>query len=233
MYSLDFINIVIKAYNNRKSLNMTVDKIAKFYNISKQSIYNWIGNNFNTKNNKRQYVRSTVKSEYEKKYINYLLNYVKENPQFIINKLIYELNTLFGISLSKKVIYMILKKNKITRKRVQVNKYPHSTEKYLKDLKILRKKINKKKNRIISIDETSIEINEINNYGLSSAQQKGSRCIINKRNKNKGFKFSLLFGISKNKIIGYAIKEGSFKGPDFNNFMNKIDIKNGKYSYLL
>ena len=42
MYSLEFINIVIKSYNNRKMLNMTVNHIAIFYGISKQSIYNWI-----------------------------------------------------------------------------------------------------------------------------------------------------------------------------------------------
>ncbi len=41
MYSHDFIKVILKVYNNLKRLNMTVKKIASFYEISKQSIYNW------------------------------------------------------------------------------------------------------------------------------------------------------------------------------------------------
>ena len=231
MYSLEFINIVIKSYNNRKMLNMTVNHIAIFYGISKQSIYNWIYGKINlSKNNKRIYVKSTTKSQYEQKYIDYLLKYVSEHSQFIIKDLMNHLNLLFGIKLSRQIIYMILKSNNITRKRIQINKYPHSNEQYEFDLKKLKKEISNKKNRIISINETAIEINEIHNYGWS---KKGKRCIIKKRNKAKGFRFTLSFGISKNKTVGYEIKKGTFKATNFNDFMNKIHVKNGKYSYLL
>jgi len=37
MYSIDFINMIIKVYNNRKTLNMTVSQIATFYEISRQA----------------------------------------------------------------------------------------------------------------------------------------------------------------------------------------------------
>jgi hypothetical protein len=46
-------------------------------------------------------------------------------------------------------------------------------------------------------------------------------------------RYSLLFGISRNKIVGYEIKEGTFKGIDFNEYMKKIDKDNGTYKYLL
>ena len=38
MYSYDFIQIVIKAYNTRNKLCMTVNQLATFYEISKQSL---------------------------------------------------------------------------------------------------------------------------------------------------------------------------------------------------
>ena len=229
MYSFDFISIVLKAYNNRTTLNMTVVQIATFYEVSKQSIYNWIGCNYNlNKNNKRIYIRKN--SEYDKKYIKYVLSYVNKNPQFIMKNLLQQLNLLFGINVCKNTIYMILKKNNITRKIVQINKYPHSTDKYLTDLKRLQKEIKNRKKRIISIDETAINIDNIGNYGWSD---RGKRCIINKKHRNKGVRFSLLFGISRSKIIGYAIKEGSFKGPDFSEYMNKINNKYTRYKYLL
>ena len=46
---------------------------------------------------------------------------------------------------------------------------------------------------------------------------------------------SLLLAISKNKIVNYHIKEGSFKGVNFNELMNEIvNINiNGHYKYLM
>ena len=37
MYSKDFIEIVIKSYNKRYYLNMTVNQISEFYDILKPS----------------------------------------------------------------------------------------------------------------------------------------------------------------------------------------------------
>ena len=44
---------------------------------------------------------------------------------------------------------------------------------------------------------------------------------------------SLLLAISKNKIVNYHIKEGSFKGVKFNEFMDETVNINGHYKYLM
>jgi DNA-binding transcriptional regulator YiaG len=31
----------MKIYHNRKNMKMTIEQIAKFYEISKQTLYNW------------------------------------------------------------------------------------------------------------------------------------------------------------------------------------------------
>ena len=230
MYSKDFIEIVIKSYNKRDHLKMTVNQLSDFYNISKQSIYNWLNRKYKVSNNKRIYVKNKITCKYDNKYILYLLDYVAKNPQFNIKHLIQQLNILFDIKISKQTIYMILKKNNITRKRIQINKYPHSNERYNSELIKLRKIIKCRKNRIISIDETSIQLNDIGNYGWSD---KNIRCIVKKGHRNKGVRFSLLFGISRHKIINYVVKEGTINAIDFNNYMMSIDNINGKYKYLL
>ena len=75
--------IVLKAYNNKKSIGMTVTEIAIFYEISKQTIYNWIKGKYDVSNkNKRVYVRKV--NETDSLYKEYVINYVKKNPQFNI-----------------------------------------------------------------------------------------------------------------------------------------------------
>lgn len=163
MYSLDFIHVVIKTYHMRTSLNFTVAQIVSFYNISKQSIYNWLNNNLLISGNKRLFNRSTKPSH--KLHISYVTNYVKKFPQFSIKTLLKNLIFLFGFAVSRQTICNILKRNNITRKRVQINKYPHSVDKYESCLNQLRSQLKSRKNRIISIDETGINLNSPSNYG--------------------------------------------------------------------
>lgn len=229
MYSIDFIIMVLKSYNKRKQLNMTVNEIAIFYEISKQTMYNWLKGKYKiSEMNKRVYAKVTPKCD--SKYTKYVIKFIKSNQQFNMKISLQNLMALFGIGITKQTIYNILKRNKITHKIIQINKYPHSKVRYKKEVNKLRKSLNCRKNRIISIDETAIHINAIGRYGWAKS---GTKCIINKPHKNKGVRFSLLFGISKKSIVGYTIKEGTMKGTDFNEFMERIDRPNGNYKYLL
>lgn len=53
------------------------------------------------------------------------------------------------------------------------------------------------------------------------------------RTKNHGIKFSLLFAISRHKIIYYVLKTGSFKSNDFNEFIVTVDKSLSRYKYFL
>lgn len=231
MYSYDFIKTIIKVYDNRKRLNMTVNmtvnEIGIFYEISKQSIYNWLKGNLKLNKNKRVFVRSIHK---DKKYIEYVIKYVKENPQFIIKDLLRNLILLFETGITKQTIYNILKRENITRKIVQVNKYPHTQEKYESEIKKLQKMIKNRKDRIISIDETSIQLNIKCKYGWSL---KGDKCIIKSPHRNKNVRYSLLFAISKKRVIKYYLKEGTINGEDYKKFIEEVDKKYKIYKYLM
>jgi hypothetical protein len=87
MYGIEYVTIVLKAYNNRKSIGMTVNQIALFYEISKQTIYNWIKGMYNISDkNKRVYVRKIDNDDIKHK--EYVIKYVNSNPQFNIKILL-------------------------------------------------------------------------------------------------------------------------------------------------
>jgi hypothetical protein len=152
------------------------------------------------------------------------------STQFKIKQLLKCLISLFGIGVTRQTIYNILKRNNMTNKIAQIDKYPHPKKNRKYDTDRLKKELSRRKNRIISIDETGINLNNARKYAWS---EKGKRCFINKPNKKNNLRFSLLFGISKNKIIGYKLKKGAINGNDFSSFINCINKPNGKYYYLM
>lgn len=135
----------------------------------------------------------------------------------------------YNKTLSRSTIYKILKRNNITRKKAQTKKINKKyQEKYDLQLKKIRKDIKKRKKRIISIDETSIDFITPSNYGWS---KKGKKCT--KKISNKRYRVSLLMAISRNKVVKYYIKEGSINKEDFNNFINDIEKDYTYYNYFM
>ena len=89
----------------------------------------------------------------------------------------------FNINLTDQTIFRILKKNKITRKRLRSKYYPEKREGQEKqDLKTFYKTLKKYNyKKTISNDETSIYLNMTLTYGRSKS---GTR-VIKKTNKCK------------------------------------------------
>ena len=192
MYSFDLITRVLNAYNNRSSLKLSISDIIFFFDISNSTLYNWIDGKYFVSNGKRVFNKSNNISVHN--YVKYILKYVRFNPQFMLKQLLCNIKDIFNVNISKQTIYNVLKRHNITNKKIQTNKYPHSQEKFKANVDELKKYIKPRKERIISIDETSIQLNTIRNNGWSS---KGSRCIINNPNKYRLKTFSLLLAISK------------------------------------
>jgi len=74
------------------------------------------------------------------------------------------------------------------------------------------------------------EITSKSNYGWS---ERGIKCVLKIPHKNKDVRFSLLFAITKKKIVKYYLKKGTINGEDFNNFMEGLDEKYKRYKYLM
>ena len=203
---------------------MNVDTIADIYAISKSTIYNWRNNPIIEINSKRIFDKKPSIFKFDK----IVVDHVIKNKLIDHDKIYNIVKNKFNKNISRRTIYNILKRNKITHKKVQTYKYPYSKNKFNKDVNVLRNSIKHRKNRIISVDETSIDFIVPSNYGWS---KKGTKCTLNISNKRR--RVSLLLAISKNKIVNYHIKEGSFKGINFNEFMDETVNINGHYKYLM
>jgi len=128
----------------------------------------------------------------------------------------------FKISISKTSVYNILKKNNLTYKKI--NPYTNKQLKYKKT--ILKRKITKAKDNLLSLDEMSIELNDIPPKGWSL---KGNKCYVYTKNKAlKGKRFSLLMAVSKKKIINFSVAEKGFKSNQFNDFI-QINLQNNNF----
>lgn len=224
-YSKDFVQNVLRLYNNRKKLNLMIKDILIYQNISRFSLYNWI-NNYENKNTCKRKKRKDIKitPECEK----FIVEYVKANKQFQMKKIKLAIRRKFKFSLCNSSIYNILKKNNFTNKRTKENHYPYDNEKLKKQMNDTNNNLKKEDYNVGSTDETALYFYTKGNYGWSL---KGNDCEVKGHLKIK--KISLAMAITKNKVLGYTLKRGSFKSKSFNKFMMKIDKNNIKIKKLM
>ena len=218
-YGNDYKLNTIRLYYNRKNLNLLIPDILNFQNIARSTLYYWIKDNDIAKNNskKKRKRYSKITNVCEK----FILDYVNEHKQFKVKKLLKIIGKKFNISISKQSVYNTLKKNKITNKRTKENHYPYDTQK----LKIQKDKLIEDLEKIeydpISIDESAVYLYTYGNYGWS---KKGTECEINGKTRVK--KLSLALAVSRNKVVGFTLRQGSFNAKTFNKFMMEKVRKN-------
>lgn len=228
-HSEDYKISVIKYYLNN---NVSLRDACKIFGCSYKSLYRWV-NKYKKKGCVKR--KKTIKKSYKitKPIEKYVVSYVKKN----VNITLWELSKLveekYKVKLSDGSIFNILKKNKITRKRLRSKYYPEKREGQEKeDLKEFYKKLKKHNyKKTISIDETSIYLNMTLPYGRSKS---GTRAV-KKTNKYPFKKYNLLVAISYNKIIGWTLYEklkGGVKKEQLIEFYEKYINKKYK-NYLI
>ena len=162
-----------------------------------------------------------------------MLSLVKKNVNITLWEIANLVKDKFNVSLTDHSIFRILKKNKITRKRLRNKYYPEKREGQEKqDLQIFYKTLKKYNyKKAISVDETSIYLNMTLTYGRSKS---GTR-VIKKTNKYPFKKYNLIVAIAYNKIIGWTLYEhlkGGIKKEQQMDFYNKY-INNKYKDYLV
>ncbi len=214
-YSKDYKINTLRLYNNRKNFSLSIKNILEHQNIARSTLYDWINNKEVKQRKKKKYSKITEKCKV------FIISYVEKYKQFQIKKLIKVIGKKFQISISKRSIYNVLKQYNITNKRVKQNHYPYNENKLKDNIKKVTSELKECNHSPISIDETGIYFNTKSNYGWS---KKGKDCEINGKKQLK--KVSLVVAISRNKVIGFTIRNGSFNARHFNNFMLKVKKNN-------
>ena len=179
--------------------------------------------------------KKTIKKPYKitnniKKYV---LELVKKNVNITLWELSKLVNIKYKIWLNDKTIFNILKKYKITRKRVRSKYYPEKKVGQEKqDIKLFYKNLTKYNyKKTISLDETSIYLNMTLTYGRSKS---GTR-VIKKTHKYPFKRYNLLVAIKYNKVIGWVLYEnlkGGVKKEQLIEFYNKF-IKDKYKNHLI
>jgi hypothetical protein len=141
-----------------------------------------------------------------------------------MKKLLKTISKKFKFSISKQSIYYVLKNNKITHKRTKENHYPYDSEKLKEELNKTNNELKEVNYNVISTDESALYFYTKGNYGWS---EKGTECEVKGHIKVK--KMSLVMSVSKDKIIGYTLKQGSFNAKSFNKFMMSKNKNNDQH----
>lgn len=176
--------IVKNFYNNNF---YSVKQISKIFNINKSTIHRWINlKKMHNENNTINTIETIIINEIEN---NKLLT-IKELQNIIKEK--YKKN----ISISG--IYVHLKNNKYTYKKINKRNY-NNLDNIKTKTKIFKKEIKKiKLKNIISIDETCIMSNIIKDKGWT---RKGTKIYMNIKSNPK--KYNILMAVTNKEIIKY------------------------------
>lgn len=213
-------------YYFRFRKQQSIKEILSVLNISNGTLYNWI-NAFNN-NNLEEKSKYNKISKYTPAMKCYIRAYVIARVNFNYKKLILQIKKKYSITISKTTIYDILSKMNITRKKVKSRIIPNKS-KLNNKIQKFKKTIKKiKLEKIISIDETSINTNSCLSYGWS---EKGKKII--KTHKKYRSTYTIISAISTNKIVYNKIIKGSVNSKIFKEFLTELNNKIDQSMYLL
>jgi transposase len=238
-YTFEYIKNTIKYYRYLKAEKIPIKKLFILYTIDKTTFYKWLkdyGNHpailekDNIKSERICYYKPNNK-KITTKIVNFITDYVDHHPQSTSNEICETMDKQFSVKFSVNHISRIIRDNKYTLKKVQKESIKTTTEQFKQAKEKLKIQIGNKDNRkIICIDEASICLTDLLNYGRSRANTK---CIVNNQPKNKKTCFSIIMAISNKKIIGGTLKSGTFNGESFTNFVTDTVLSNIPKNYKI
>jgi hypothetical protein len=190
------------------------------------------------------YERKPKAYKVHKEHVDFLLQEIKKNKTITIDDLLYLLKNKFpDAQLSQSHLHRIIRDNNITLKLTRIRHEP--VKRFGKDIDInnnLKDFYNEIKQHniedIICIDETSIKSLQKRNHCYSGI---GKRCVIKTQSQEVFKKYTGIFAISVNGVVGWDLYEKSGINADrmveflekhiTNEFKNKIIILDNASSH--
>jgi transposase len=212
IYSYNFKISVINFYNSDL---FTIENCLNIFNISKTCLYNWV----KLYNNNLLPIRSNIRNNYESK-INteiqkYIILYVTKRTIFKVKNLIFAIDRIFNLTVSKSSIYRVLSERNITYKQISQKIIPKkaNNKKLIKELIKNIKTVDA--NNVVSIDETSFDTHMKSNFGWCKKGKSITKIIKVPKRK----RLTLTLAITKNKVIGYNFISGASNKTNFEQFL--------------
>jgi transposase len=221
----------------------TQEEVCKVFNCSRRSLMRWVKQHEN-EGKIKGYERKPKAYKVHKEHVDFLLQEIKKNKTITIDDLLYLLKNKFpDAQLSQSHLHRIIRDNNITLKLTRIRHEP--IKRFGKDidinnnLKDFYKEIKQHNiEDIICIDETSIKSLQKRNHCYSDI---GKRCVIKTQSQEVFKKYTGIFAISVNGVVGWDLYEKSGINADrmveflekhiTNEFKNKIIILDNASSH--
>lgn len=221
----------------------TQEEVCKIFNCSRRSLMRWVKQHEN-EGKIKGYERKPKAYKVHKEYVDFLLQEIKKNKTITIDDLLYLLKNKYpDAQLSQSHLHRIIRDNNITLKLTRIRHEP--VKRFGKDIDInnnLKDFYNEIKQHniedIICIDETSIKSLQKRNHCYSGI---GKRCVIKTQSQEVFKKYTGIFDISVNGVVGWDLYEKSGINADrmveflekhiTNEFKNKIIILDNASSH--
>ena len=221
----------------------TQEEVCKVFNCSRRSLMRWVKQHEN-EGKIKGYERKPKAYKVHKEHVDFLLQEIKKNKTITIDDLLYLLKNKFpDAQLSQSHLHRIIRDNNITLKLTRIRHEP--VKRFGKDIDInnnLKDFYNEIKQYniedIICIDETSIKSLQKRNHCYSGI---GKRCVIKTQSQEVFKKYTGIFAISVNGVVGWDLYEKSGINADrmveflekhiTNEFKNKIIILDNASSH--
>jgi len=221
----------------------TQEEVCKIFNCSRRSLMRWVKQHEN-EGKIKWYERKPKAYKVHKEHVDFLLQEIKKNKTITIDDLLYLLKNKYpDAQLSQSHLHRIIRDNNITLKLTRIRHEP--VKRFGKDIDInnnLKDFYNEIKQHniedIICIDETSIKSLQKRNHCYSGI---GKRCVIKTQSQEVFKKYTGIFAISVNGVVGWDLYEKSGINADrmveflekhiTNEFKNKIIILDNASSH--
>ena len=219
------------------------EEVCKVFNCSRRSLMRWVKQHEN-EGKVKGYERKPKAYKVHKEHVDFLLQEIKKNKTITIDDLLYLLKNKYpDAQLSQSHLHRIIRDNNITLKLTRIRHEP--VKRFGKDidinnnLKDFYKEIKQHNiEDIICIDETSIKSLQKRNHCYSGV---GKRCVIKTQSQEVFKKYTGIFAISVNGVVGWDLYEKSGINADrmveflekhiTNEFKNKIIILDNASSH--
>ena len=203
--------------------NKTQEEICNIFKCSVRSLMRWV-ERYNEYGDIKRYNREAISYKVHKEHVNFVLDEIRKNKTITIELLLTMLKDKFkDLELSRRHLADIIKDNNISLKLTHIRHEPN--KRFGKDININDKlkefyKEIKKHNLkdIICIDETSINALQKRQHCYNDI---GKRCVITTHSQEVFKKYTAIFAIGYNGILGWTLYEKG--GIDSERLMKFLD----------
>lgn len=221
----------------------TQEEVCKIFKCSPRSLMRWV-DKYKKDGEITGYKRTPKAYKVHKDHVEFILQEIKKNKTITINDLFYLLKNKYpNLDLNKSHIHRIIRDNNITLKMTRIRHEP--VKRFGKDIDINKNikefynEVKKYKiDDIICIDETSIKSLQKRHHCYS---EKGKRCVIKTQSQEVFKKYTGIFAISVNGVVGWDLYEKGGINTDrlieflekniTNKFKNKLIILDNASSH--